>query len=207
MKVSLLNFTITPKGLEDQMLGVFVVRRVSLTRQLSYRRPRVCVVTVLAFLSKASTQPLGHSPAGHVCLLQVTEMPEMEERKNALTLNNARMKKELQEIENKILYMLSNSKGNILDDENLIETLAQSKVRARSLSLSITNLYSHTGVPAPPSFFLFPRCHSDAPVAGQLSPVALLVVSADASALAPMCLPRFPSCLLASLTCNVDVKC
>lgn len=36
-------------------------------------------------------------------LLQVTEMPEMEERKNALTLNNARMKKELQEIENKIL--------------------------------------------------------------------------------------------------------
>ena len=26
VKVSLLNFTITPKGLEDQMLGVFVVR-------------------------------------------------------------------------------------------------------------------------------------------------------------------------------------
>ena len=82
VKVSLLNFTITPKGLEDQMLGVFVV----------------------------------------------TEMPEMEERKNALTLNNARMKKELQEIENKILYLLSHSQGNILDDENLIETLAQSKV-------------------------------------------------------------------------------
>lgn len=85
VKVSLLNFTITPKGLEDQMLGVFVV----------------------------------------------TELPEMEERKNALTFNNARMKKELQEIENKILYLLSNSKGNILDDENLIETLAQSKVRGR----------------------------------------------------------------------------
>ena len=38
-------------------------------------------------------------------LLQVTEMPEMEERKNALTLNNARMKKELQEIENTILWV------------------------------------------------------------------------------------------------------
>jgi dynein heavy chain len=71
-----------------------------------------------------------------VCV-QVTEMPEMEERKNALTLNNARMKKELQEIENKILYLLSNSQGNILDDENLIETLAQSKVTSSEISVKV----------------------------------------------------------------------
>ena len=37
------------------------------------------------------------------------------------------MKKELQEIENRILFLLSNSKGNILDDHELIETLASSK--------------------------------------------------------------------------------
>ena len=40
------------------------------------------------------------------------------------------MKKELQELEDLILYMLSNSQGNILDDHKLIETLANSKVKS-----------------------------------------------------------------------------
>ena len=44
-------------------------------------------------------------------------------------VSNAKMKKELKDIEDKILSMLSNSQGNILDDEELINTLAQSKVR------------------------------------------------------------------------------
>ena len=38
-------------------------------------------------------------------------MPEMEEKKNALVIANARMRKELQELEDKILFMLSNSTG------------------------------------------------------------------------------------------------
>lgn len=45
------------------------------------------------------------------------------------------MKKELQEIENRILFLLSNSTGNILDDHELIETLASSK----KTSTEITN--------------------------------------------------------------------
>eukprot|EP00752_Nemacystus_decipiens_P010663 g9495.t1 len=57
----------------------------------------------------------------------VEEMPEMQEKKNSLVVANAKMKKELQEIENRILFLLSNSKGNILDDHELIETLASSK--------------------------------------------------------------------------------
>ena len=60
----------------------------------------------------------------------VEEMPEMEEKKNSLVISNARMKKELQELEDLILYMLSNSQGNILDDHKLIETLANSKVKS-----------------------------------------------------------------------------
>lgn len=48
---------------------------------------------------------------------------------------NAKMKKELQEIENRILFLLSNSTGNILDDHELIETLASSK----KTSTEITN--------------------------------------------------------------------
>lgn len=91
VKVSLLNFTITPQGLEDQLLGAFVV----------------------------------------------TELPELEDRKNALMLANARNRKELADIENRILFLLSNSKGNILDDEELIETLSSSKVKSQDISAQV----------------------------------------------------------------------
>jgi dynein heavy chain len=87
VKVSLINFTITPAGLEDQLLGVTIV----------------------------------------------TELPELEEKKNALVVSNARMKAQLAEIEDKILYMLSHSTGNILDDHELIETLATSKVTSTQI--------------------------------------------------------------------------
>jgi len=91
VKVSLLNFTLTPKGLEDQMLGVFVV----------------------------------------------TELPELEERKSALVVGNARNKNELAAIENKILQLLSNSTGNILDDEELINTLSDSKVKSEAINAAV----------------------------------------------------------------------
>ena len=91
VKVSLLNFTITEAGLEDQMLGVFVV----------------------------------------------TELPELEERKNSLMLANARGRKELADIESKILFLLSNSKGNILDDEELIETLSSSKTKSADIKAHV----------------------------------------------------------------------
>ena len=91
VKVSLLNFTITQKGLEDQMLGVFVV----------------------------------------------TELPELEEKKTNLMLGNAKNKKDLQDIESRILFLLANSKGNILDDGELIETLSVSKVKATEIQAAV----------------------------------------------------------------------
>jgi dynein heavy chain len=83
VKVTLLNFTITPAGLQDQMLGVVVAK----------------------------------------------EMPEMEAKKNSLTVENARMKKEVKEIQDRILKLLSEAQGDILEDETLIGVLADSKVR------------------------------------------------------------------------------
>jgi dynein heavy chain len=82
VKVTLLNFAITPTGLEDQLLGELI---------------------------KA-------------------ELPEVEEKKNALVVNNARMQKELTDIEDKILFLLQNCEGNILDDTEIIGTLDQSKI-------------------------------------------------------------------------------
>jgi len=63
LQVSLLNFFVTPEGLEEQLLGTTVTH----------------------------------------------ERPDLANMKNQLVLSNARMKKELKDIEDKILFMLSNS--------------------------------------------------------------------------------------------------
>lgn len=88
VKVSLLNFTITLTGLEEQLLGVVVQK----------------------------------------------EMPELAEKKNELVISNAESKKQLYDIESQILYLLSNSEGNILDDTNLIDTLASAKATSEVVS-------------------------------------------------------------------------
>jgi dynein heavy chain len=82
VKVTLLNFMITPVGLEDQMLGIVVAK----------------------------------------------EKPELEEEKNRLILQGADNKKQLKEIEDQILHVLSSSSGNILDDATAIEVLTRSKI-------------------------------------------------------------------------------
>ena len=74
-QVTLLNFMITPLGLEDQLLGIVAAK----------------------------------------------EKPELEEKKNELIIESAKNKKQLKEIEDKILEVLSTSEGNILEDERAIE--------------------------------------------------------------------------------------
>ncbi|XP_006814570.1 dynein axonemal heavy chain 7-like [Saccoglossus kowalevskii] len=88
VKVTLLNFMITPEGLEDQLLGIVVAR----------------------------------------------ERPELEEEKNALIIQSAENKRQLKEIEDKILEVLSTSEGNILEDETAIKVLSSSKVLANEIS-------------------------------------------------------------------------
>jgi dynein heavy chain len=82
VQVTLLNFMVTPDGLQDQMLGILVAK----------------------------------------------EEPEVEKKRQMLIVESAQSKSQLKEIEDKILEQLSNSKGNILDDEELINTLANSKI-------------------------------------------------------------------------------
>eukprot|EP00928_Gymnodinium_smaydae_P068047 TRINITY_DN5109_c0_g5_i1.p1 TRINITY_DN5109_c0_g5~~TRINITY_DN5109_c0_g5_i1.p1 ORF type:complete len:4182 (+),score=1201.92 TRINITY_DN5109_c0_g5_i1:1381-13926(+) len=82
VQVTLLNFMVTPDGLQDQLLGYLVAK----------------------------------------------EEPEVEKKRVNLVIESAQSKAQLKELEDKILYLLSVSKGNILDDEELINTLATSKV-------------------------------------------------------------------------------
>ncbi|XP_058475903.1 dynein axonemal heavy chain 3-like [Solea solea] len=87
-KVCLLNFMITPQGLQDQLLGLLVAK----------------------------------------------ERPELEEKKNELILESAANSKQLKEIEDKILKVLSSSEGNILEDEGAVKILSSSKILSEEIS-------------------------------------------------------------------------
>ena len=89
VKVTLLNFMITPEGLQDQLLGIVVSQ----------------------------------------------ERPDLEEQRNALIVESANNKKLLQEIEDKILKIMSSSSGNILEDETAITTLKNSKTLSDEITV------------------------------------------------------------------------
>ncbi|CAD7932621.1 unnamed protein product [Amoebophrya sp. A25] len=65
------------------------------------------------------------------------EAPELEEKKSALVKDSADMKKQLKDIEDEILRLLAASGGNILEDETLINTLAQSKQAANVINKKV----------------------------------------------------------------------
>ena len=70
-------------------------------------------------------------------LLTITvtrERPELEEERAQLIVQANDNRKQLRDIENKILEVLYTSKGNILEDENAIKILSSSKVLANEIS-------------------------------------------------------------------------
>ncbi|WIA13579.1 hypothetical protein OEZ85_007146 [Tetradesmus obliquus] len=87
IKVTLINFTVTMQGLEDQLLGE-VVRQ---------------------------------------------ERPELEDQRDRLVTSIAADKRQLQDLEDKILKLLRECEGNILDDEQLLATLNNSKLTSAAI--------------------------------------------------------------------------
>lgn len=63
------------------------------------------------------------------------ERPDLEEAKSQLIINNAKMKADLKEIEEKILYRLSASEGSPVDDVDLIQTLEASKITSDEIKV------------------------------------------------------------------------
>ncbi|XP_053933024.1 dynein axonemal heavy chain 1 [Cuculus canorus] len=90
-KLTLINFTLSPSGLEDQLLGQVVA----------------------------------------------AERPDLEEARNRLIVSNAEMHQELKKIEDQILYQLSTSEGNPVDDLELIKVLEASKVKAGEIQAKV----------------------------------------------------------------------
>jgi len=97
--------------------------------------PEVCVtVCLLNFVTTAeglSDQLLA--------ILVKKDFPEMEDKRVKLIVDSAASKAELKSIEDEILFLLANSTGNILDDEKLISTLANSKVKSVKIEESVAS--------------------------------------------------------------------
>ncbi|CAD7961252.1 unnamed protein product [Amoebophrya sp. A25] len=86
--------------------------------------PEICVAACLLNFM-ATVDGLTDAMLG---ILVAKEEPEIEESRVRLVIESAQSKAELAEIENKILALLSASSGDILEDEELINTLASSKI-------------------------------------------------------------------------------
>jgi len=72
-----------------------------------------------------------------LALVVAKEKPNLEKEKENLVINNSTMKSQLLEIQSKILKLLQESSGDILDDVQLIDTLAESNKTTKVLSASM----------------------------------------------------------------------
>ncbi|XP_058804505.1 dynein axonemal heavy chain 1-like [Phymastichus coffea] len=70
-------------------------------------------------------------------LVVMQERPELEEIRSALVVSMAQMKRELKDIEDRILQRLSSSEGSPVDDLDLILTLEASKVKSEQIKLKV----------------------------------------------------------------------
>lgn len=78
-----------------------------------------------------------------LALVVAEERPDLEEAKNQLIVSNAKMKQELKEIEDEILFRLSSTEGNPVDNEELIQVLDASKIKAAEIEVTITRRCPH----------------------------------------------------------------
>ena len=90
---------------------------------------RVNLLNFMATVDGLQDQMLG------ICV--ANEEPELEAQREQLVLEDAEHKRQLKEIEDQILYLLKTAEGNILDDETLIDTLAQSKVTSNQIEQKV----------------------------------------------------------------------
>lgn len=70
-------------------------------------------------------------------LVAIQERPDLEQARNVLIESNAEMRRELQQIEDRILYRLSVSEGSAVDDMDLILTLEASKVKSEQIKVRL----------------------------------------------------------------------
>jgi len=92
-KVTVIDFTVTSEGLEDQLLGKLILK----------------------------------------------EKHELEEQRQSLVEEVTAYKKKIKQLEDDLLFRLSNSTGNLLDDTELIDVLNVTKQTAQDVNEKLAN--------------------------------------------------------------------
>lgn len=87
------------------------------------------------------------------------ERPDLEEARNQLIVSNAKMRQELKDIEDQILYRLSSSQGNPVDDTELIKVLEASKTKAAEIQVGPPSCLCSCSLPASQSLMPLPTLH------------------------------------------------
>ncbi|KAA0178390.1 hypothetical protein FNF27_00239 [Cafeteria roenbergensis] len=105
--------------------------RFYLTTKLSnpHYTPEVSTKTTIVNFS-VKEEGLEQQLLAVVCVL---EKPKLEQRKRDLVVSVANGKKQLVELEDRILHLISATKGSLLDDAHLVDTLQESKITAQSV--------------------------------------------------------------------------
>lgn len=113
-------------------MKIFVIYRLYITTKLRnpHYLPEVAVkVTLVNFM--ITTVGLEDQLLG---ITVAKERPDLEGEKNALIIQGAENKRQLKEIEDKILEVLSSSQGNILEDETGVQILSSSKALSNEIA-------------------------------------------------------------------------
>eukprot|EP00924_Labyrinthula_sp_SR-Ha-C_P002719 maker-scaffold_13-snap-gene-5.1-mRNA-1 protein AED:0.01 eAED:0.01 QI:0/0/0/1/0.66/0.42/7/0/4146 len=95
--------------------------------------PEICIkVTIINFT--VTVEGLTDQLIGEVVRV---ERPDIDKKMNELVVSMAKDSKQLKDLEAKILQLLSESEGNVLDDQVLISTLDNSKITSETISVRV----------------------------------------------------------------------
>lgn len=131
----------TKSGLEDQLLrweatyGKWTIAPPHTIKE----KKEIKEIITLPFLSALFTKLLFFLySANNLSDVVRLESPHLEEQRNELIVRINADRNQLKDIEERILKLLFTSEGNILDNEELVQTLQESKVKGRGSSFSFT---------------------------------------------------------------------
>lgn len=115
------------------------IRKVNNRSSSNTIQKKIKEIITLPFLSALFTKLLVFLySANNLSDVVRLESPHLEEQRNELIVRINADRNQLKDIEERILKLLFTSEGNILDNEELVQTLQESKVKGRGSSFSFT---------------------------------------------------------------------
>merc|ERR1719506_462150 len=110
----------------NQAFQLYITTKLSNPHYTPEVSTKTTIVNFIVVLQGLTDQLLG--------VVVMKEEPRLEEQKNELVMQVSKGKNRLVELENEILRLLAETKGSLLDDLSLIDTLQESKVISETVT-------------------------------------------------------------------------